>query len=303
MPIRKLYLYGAATQMELVNFIRTEATEGEVERLPQTVADWRVARAAFAQVIAGQPDEAERLGWSPLVGSALVKAEEYLTDPRASNAFGLSQFEYRTVEIDRLVAPQREINLDYVDTLISRWGSLSEDDVLRICLEPAGVAPVTPPLQLAANVYSYSTSNPDFRFLGGFAKPLTSDDLPYLTGGGQPTAALILFVGLGANPVNVWVSGSRHVLNNGFHRIFALRRAGVTRVPVLAQISTDANLDFPSVIAGLPREYLLGQRRPVLIKDFYNDAIIRVIQTKARTRTVRLGWNADQAFVPADDDS
>jgi hypothetical protein len=295
---RKLFLFGAATQPELLGFIRTQGTSEEAGALASTMNDWRAARKTFLEIVAANGGEADSITTAPLAGVELRVAQEFAADPRFGNAFGASQYEFRYVEVDRLVAPQREINLDQVEFLLRSWGELTPEKVLEICLAPASALPASMPLQLADNLFAFSSPFSDFRFLGGYAKPLAIADLPHLLGGGQPTAALILFVGHGANPVNVWVSATRHVLNNGFHRLYALRRAGVQRVPVVAQLSSDPTLDFPEVVAGLPRQYLLTQPRPVLVKDFFEPSLVRMFETKDRVRTVRIGWQADQAFVP-----
>lgn len=296
--VGKLFLFGAATQPELVGFIRTQGTPKEAAQLDATIAQWREARKKFLAIVAANADEANSINAQPLEGHELRAAQEFASDPRFGHAFAASQIDFRYVDIDLLVAPQREINLDQVDALLRQWGNLTDEKIFEICLAPASPFPASTPLQLAENIFTFSSAFADFRFLGGYAKPLSAEDLPYLLGGGQPTAALILFVGHGANPVNVWVSGNRYVLNNGFHRLYALRREGVRRVPLVAQLSSDATLDFPENIAGLPRQYLLGQARPVLVKDFFDDSLVRVFETKSRMRTVRIGWQADQAFVP-----
>lgn len=298
--VRKLFLFGAATQPELVGFIRTQAMPEETARLEATMDQWRAARQKYLSIVANNPGEADSINTAPLAESDLRVAREFAADPRFANAFSVSQFEFRYVDIDLLVAPQREINLDQVDALLRRWGNLTDPKILEICLAPASPLPASTPLRLADNVFAFSSPYQDFRFLGGFAKPLSTEDLPHLIAGGQPTAALILFVGHGANPVNIWVSGRRHVLNNGFHRLYALRRAGVRRVPVVAQLSSEATLDFPDSIAGLPRQYLLGQSRPVVVKDFFDPDLVREFATKGRIRTVRIGWQADQAFSPVE---
>jgi hypothetical protein len=48
-----------------------------------------------------------------------------------------------------------------------------------------------------------------------------------------PVGAIILFVGYGAGSVNVLEANNRLILNNGFHRVYALRKSGVSKIPVV----------------------------------------------------------------------
>jgi hypothetical protein len=52
------------------------------------------------------------------------------------------------------------------------------------------------------------------------------------------------------------------VLNNGFHRVYALRAMAITDTPVVIQHVGNPQLEFPPQVAGLPKEYLLGVAAP-----------------------------------------
>src|SRR3989442_9018238 len=186
--VRKLYLIGAATQPELVGFVRTQAMPEEAASNEATMDQWRAARQKYLSIVASNPGEADSISVQPLSRQDLEVAHEFAADPRFANAFAVSQFEFRSVDVDLLVAPQREINLDQVDAMLRRWGDLTETKIREICLAPASPLPASAPLQLADNLFAFSSPYQDFRFLGGFAKPLSTEDLPYLLAGGQPTA-------------------------------------------------------------------------------------------------------------------
>ena len=115
---------------------------------------------------------------------------------------------------------------------------------------------------------------------------------------GLPAAAIITFVGYGGSPVNVMRAHDRVVLNNGFHRVFALR-LGVTKLPVVVQEVRNVQLEFPPVVARLPREYLLQMPRPVMMKDFFEPDFGITLRVQDRLRVVTLGLNSSQYDVPA----
>jgi hypothetical protein len=130
-------------------------------------------------------------------------------------------------------------------------------------------------------------------------KKLSADDMQYAVGGGLPAAAIISFVGYGGAPVNVLQAGGKVVLNNGFHRVYALRSLGVGEIPVVVQQVRNIQLEFPPTVAGLPREYLLGAPRPVLLKDFFDPDFAITLKVRERVKMVTVGIGLSQHEVPS----
>jgi hypothetical protein len=64
-------------------------------------------------------------------------------------------------------------------------------------------------------------------------------------------------------------------------------------------MSNNPALDFPAQVAGLPREYLLGAPRPVLMKDFFEADFAITLRIRDRIKIVTLGVNFSQHDVPA----
>ncbi len=80
--------------------------------------------------------------------------------------------------------------------------------------------------------------------------------------------------------------------------MYALRDLGISHAPLLVQKVESEELEFSPVVAGLPKDYLLDNPRPVLIKDFFDDKLVRVIHKKPRLKNVQIQWNVGQTFVP-----
>ena len=154
-------------------------------------------------------------------------------------------------------------------------------------------------MEVALNTHVFSSPNSDIRFLGAFVKELTTEDMKHAVLGGLPAAAVIAFIGYGGAPINVLQWGGRVVLNNGFHRVYALRSMGVTDIPVVIQHVANPQLEFPPQVAGLPKEYLLGMPRPVLMKDFFEDGFAITTRVRDRLKMVTLGIAVNQHDVPA----
>ena len=74
---------------------------------------------------------------------------------------------------------------------------------------------------------------------------------------------------------------------------------GVTEIPVVIQHVGNAQLEFPPQVAGLPKEYLLGVPRPVVMNDFFQDGFAITIRVRDRLKMVTLGIAFNQHDVPA----
>ncbi len=204
------------------------------------------------------------------------------------------------VEIDRLIAPQRTVNSNYVAKLAASLpAEPTLQDLLELCVSPKRKMDPIQHLEISQNVHVFTSPNADMRFLGTFLKPLASQDLEYAVVGGNPAAAIISFVGYGASPVNVFHANGRVILNNGFHRIYAIRSRGITHVPVVVQHVQNPALELPDVIAGLPKTYLLTAPRPVLMKDFLVDDFSIALRFADRLKTITINVSVGQHDVPA----
>src|SRR5207245_3316148 len=162
--------------------------------------------------------------------------------------------EFGMVEIDKLVAVQTNVVLGYVEKLIKEYPRQPTlEDLIEICLSLDKTVPEVAEMRLAENAVIYSSENTDLRFLGAIRKPLDQVDMQASSTGGIPTKRLLLLFGYGGSPVNVLEIGKRVFLNNGFHRVFALRRLGVTHIPVVVQKVSNPDLEFPAVYQGVPK--------------------------------------------------
>jgi hypothetical protein len=294
-----LFPYGAATLAEVVNIVRSQCIEEEIGNLNMITSDWRQSSNHFQALIKNEPGLAETIGVQNIEESYLERLAEIASDLLFKQSFSLLPTEFKLVEIGKLVAPQRLVNLGYVERLrklIPRVPGMK--DLIDFCLQPKQTPPPPKSLQLAQNLFSFSSPSQDFRFLGGYQKILEEDDVKASTGGGLPVSALVLLLGYGSPTSNVYSIGNRMILNNGFHRMFALEDMGIEYAPVLVQKVGNSDLEFPEVVAGLPKDYLIEHQRPVLLKDFIDPKLVRTLRTKPRMMNVQIGWNFQQTFVP-----
>jgi hypothetical protein len=292
------YLLGAMRQNDLAMTVRTSCVDDDVNRLPEILDHWRRASQRMHELIAADPFISAAPLDLPAEHSALIASIEGDALFRAS--FSNMPSRCRLVDIDNLVAPQREVNLDYVATLRGRLAGRELTDLIEFCLAPRSTPPPIRALQTAANQITFTSPSLDLRFLGGFPKALTEDDIRVAHFGGQPVQVVTLLVGFGAAPINVWSASGRLVLGNGFHRVVALRMEGITRIPAVVQQAANPEIEFPDQLLGLSRGYLLHDPRPVQVKDFFDPLLISELRLKPRMKTLRVTWGPEEGIVPTE---
>jgi hypothetical protein len=228
----------------------------------------------------------------------LPRLQEIECDPLFRSSFSEGPTSFKMVEINELVAPQREVNLDYVSTLRGRIPGRTPQELVEYCVGPRADPPELKALQTASNQMTYSSRSLDLRFLGGSPKPIGEEDISVAHMGGQPVEVITLLIGFGAAPINAWMAGRRVILANGFHRIVALRLEGITRVPIVVRSIANPEIEFPEQFLGLPKQYLLQNPRPVLVKDFFDPDLTLEIRLKPRSKTLKITWGPEDAMIP-----
>jgi hypothetical protein len=297
--IRQRYLFAFASHREVSEYLRIQITPEERHKVPEILQAWADAQPRIQALIAAEPLLHETNAIEAAPDDHQEEISKLLDGDLIKKSF--LQYSVGVIEIDKLIAPQRAVNLEHIEKLTREFPSnLDFLSIARICLSSdRNLAPIQH-LELGPNAHSFSSPSADLRFLGAFIKDeLDKDDLAFAQHGGVPAAAIICFIGYGTYPVNVIASGPRIVLNNGFHRLYALRSAGIQKVPVIIQRADNPQLEFPPNVAGVPREYLLMHPRPVLMKDFFDDNFATEIRVRNRMRVVTLQVQAGQHDVPA----
>lgn len=294
------YLYAFATQAEVVNHVRTQAMDEEVQRLPGILQNWEEKQTLVTSLVSRELGIAETIEATELEDLHRGRLDRIAENKLFQRTFGNLPVQFGLVEIDKIIAAQRTVNLDYVGRLVRHFPKEpTTEELVEICLSPVREIDPIQHLEIGPNTHVFSSPNSDIRFLGAFVKDLADDDLRYAVMGGLPAAAIIAFVGYGGASINAIEANGRIILNNGFHRVFALRSIGVERIPMVLQVVRNAQLEMPPHVAGLPRDYLLGHPRPVLLKDFFEPGFVVTLKVKDRMRMVTVAVALNQHDVPA----
>jgi len=294
------YLYAFATQGEIVNHLRTQALEEESVRMQEVLQSWQALQSRVQELMKNEAGAADLTVVENIPKEHNEFIKEIESDSLFKKTFSLLPTNFGVIEIDRITAAQRTVNLAYVNHLIEQFRKKRAfSDLLDICVSLEREMPPIQHLEVANNTHVFSSPNLDLRFLGSFLKKLTPVDLEFAAMGGLPAAAVIAFIGYGGAPVNVFRVNNRIVLNNGFHRVYALRAVGVTKIPVVIQNVSNWQLEFPAQVAGLPREYLMSAQRPVLMKDFFEPEFCITLRAKQRMKAVTIQTSVGQFDIPS----
>ena len=295
---RYRYLMGAMQQNLLTTTVRLMCITEEVARLDEIARAWRGASARMTLLATEETGLLDHIFATEPPMKIRSRLKEIEEDRLFQASFSALPTDFMVVEIDRLVAPQREVNLDYVDDLRKRVPGKSIEELVNFCVGPRAEPPDLKVLQTAQNQMTYTSRSLDLRFLGGYPKQITENDIAVAHAGGQPVDVIALLVGFGAAPINVLMAGGRLILVNGFHRVVAMRLEGITHIPVVVQHVAHPEIEFPDQFLGLSRAYLLQDPRPVLVKDFFDAALTIELRLRPRRKTVKISWGNEDGVIP-----
>jgi hypothetical protein len=282
-------MYGAVTQIELNSFLLGNSIDGD-DRKREIKANWREAAEHFQTLVTGEgglPD-------TVLARSLPAEAKEFIEGLQNSAAFKETFANYpvsfEAVEIDNIVASQRTVHVDFADQVKGKCDVHSAPSLLNFCLHTGQDDTPLTSGRTAPNAFTFTSANPSLRFLDAFEQPYD----PAMTKGfypaGQPVRAITLLLGYGSSTINVYRVGKRLILNNGFHRLYALRSLGVLYAPVVVQQVTHPELELPPSIADLPRDYLVTAPRPGLMKDFFDGKLVCEIRQQNFLKSLQVAW-------------
>ena len=291
-----LYLYAAYTKKQVSDLVKNKCIDEEYSNFTEIIQSWQEATESLREIEKEESGAANKCETFD-ISSGLIEAIKL--NPAITNTFSKHVLDFRMVEIDNLIAVQRNVLLDYVDQLTKKIPkNPSEDDLLKFCLIPEQQVPLPKPTRKSSRSWYFTSPSHDFRFLGGFLKKeLTKEDIQFPKVGGFPTHAIMLFVGYGAGCMNAFSVNGRLILSNGFHRAYALRRKGIKKIPILIKKIGNADLELPDEVKGLKKDYLLKHPRPILMKDFFNDNLVRSFKRKQATTVLNINWNSDKVSI------
>jgi len=284
---------------EFVGYVTTQSEAGHMADLAALATQWRTANDHIHQLEKSEAGLADGLAAQPIDASLVHLQDAILADPFFQRSFAMIPASLGVVELDRLVVFQKQINLTYARTLEEALGTAPTPEALfHFCL-PADHA--QPPVRLGrttGNQFVFYSPSTDFRFQD--AVLLQADQVAGHRFQGPVSAVVGLVVGYGPNFLTVVEAEGRLILNNGSHRAYALRSAGVTHAPcVLQHLSRREELEFVGNqdLQAKP-DLFLGAPRPPLLKDYFDPELRSLLRVRRRSRQVKITFGLEVLDVP-----
>jgi hypothetical protein len=293
-----VFLIGRPPMSEYISFVVIQSLGGDQVDHRTLSNEWRVANDHVRQLEQDEAGIADGIvvGQLPVVWNDLVLAVE--ADPMFQRGYTAVPVSIGLVELDRLVVFQKHIDLSHVARIRAGLSDPpSEGEIYRLALP---VTHPTPPIQLrrvAQNAWVFVSPSDDFRFLE--AALLTPEKIVNHGTSGPLSAAVALMVGYGSNYLNAIYANGRLVLNNGSHRAFALREAGVTHAPMVIQhVTREEELEMVSAPLQANVERYLTAARPPLLKDYFDPVLRKLLLVPRKQRQVKISFGVENVDVP-----
>lgn len=276
MPIPGLSLVGFMNQADAIEHFRKANTRTDPDAA--LIADWQAAQAQLGAAIAG----AGNPGIQAIPASHAAYIQQLIQMDWMQEALQgvLQGCQFQMVEIQKLLAFQTTVSLNQCNTHGAGLANPPTlDQQLHLCL------PLNPPPPKYK--VTYTPGQPSMLIHGddlnivphggyfNFQVPMPNNAPPVQL---PPVAGFI--VGARLPVVHVVVYNGRHYLHNGFHRVYALGRAGATHVPcVIRQVTTpgEAGINPPGTFSEARLtsnnpptvgHYLLGRAFNVQLRTF-----------------------------------
>jgi hypothetical protein len=294
-----IYLIALSSLRDYLSFMTTTPAGATTTDRRTLASEWRAAHDRLAQLRRSEEAWADDVRPRPLPSELTALADAVTADPIFQTAFATIPARLAMVELDRLVVTQKTIHLAHVRRLRDRLGASPDpSQIFRLCLPFDHPTPAHRVVRTGSDSIDFVSDADDLRF-----QECVLLDPNQLTGHRStgPVAGVVgLMVGFGSGYLNVIASQGRLVLNNGYHRAYALRELGVTHVPAVVQ-----EVRRPAEVAATggaafrrnPDAYLKAPRPPVM-KDYFDAEMCRFVSLVPTARHVRVRFTIEEVDLP-----
>ncbi|RXF73734.1 hypothetical protein [Hansschlegelia zhihuaiae] len=282
-------LLGQPHLEDYITFVQTRTVGGERADVRALADEWREANDHYYELErteAGIADDIERLDVEPELAPLIAELQ---AQPRFSPAHDPLPSRFELVEAHRPVVSQQSVSLNFVETLKSGLGlAPSPERLFRFCqpIEPPQ-APVRAQ-RLDDNHFLFSSDSSDFR--AHDATLLRPAQILELAAADPMSAIVAVPVGFGSNVLHAIETDDRLILQNGYHRAYALRDLGITHA--YCAVQTVTRRDELKLVAGEPvieaPEFYCRAKRPPLLKDFFDPKIRKVLNVRRMSRMIEV---------------
>ena len=269
-----LHLMGATGLADFLSFARdfadlnvpgTGAVNGSTEM--DLAEAWRDAADVYEGVATVEAYPNELPGVFPFPEAMKAHCEAFLATPHVQREFDQVPVAFGMVPLAHLIVALPRLNMTAIRAHGEAigTGSIADLALAQLCLPLDPSSHSLHLLERGVDAWTFVSDNHDVRLLQARAKAGAA-----ATGRGHVGQTLALELGFPSNVLNVIRYQNRLILNNGYHRAYALLKRGVTHVPAVIQVCR--HWDDVGLVGGATlyenRAVFVDRARPPLIRDY-----------------------------------
>lgn len=284
-----VWLLGQPHLRDYLALQETKVIDGGRANPRELTAEWRAANDYYYELEQSEAGIADTIDCRPLDRRLSRLVADLEANEWFKSSFDNLPYSVELVELDKLVVSQIQIENGFAKGRAASLGPNPNPSTLfRFCLPLERAIPPVSIRRLGANRYQFTSPSSDFREHS--PKLLRSEELPQLALSGPVAAFLGVGIGFGSNFLSGVRSGNRVVLQNGYHRCYALRSMGISHAWCIVEHVTrkdELRLTASEEVAGDP-EFYFASKRPPIFKDFFDPQIAKQLLTKPVDTTIEV---------------
>ena len=296
-----VWLLGQPHLQDYLHFCESKVIGGVFLGARALADEWRTANDYYYDLEMSEAGIADSISCRPLDHRLTRLASQLEANEWFRNSFDSLPYTFELVELDKLVVSQIQIEASHAQSAVVRLGSRpSPAELFRFCLPIERELPPVSITRLASNRYQFSSPSTDFRPHDSML--LRAADIAHLKLPGPASALLGVSVGFGSNFLSGIRSGSRILLQNGYHRAYALRSAGFTHAWCVVELVTrkdDLRLTANPEVLADPEFYFAAKRPPVL-RDYFDPRIAKQLKVKRMDCIVEIEIKVSSSIATAE---
>lgn len=271
-----VWILGQPQLENYLDFQTNKVIAGDPCDLRVHAADWRAANDLYYDLEQSEAGLADTIDCSPVPPELIPLAREVEEHRWFKSSFADLPYSFELVELDKLVISQIQVETGYAGQIADSLGQEpSQEALFGFCLPIEREFPPYRIKRLGSTRYQFTSFSSDFRDHRPIL--LVGEDLAALRLENPATAFLGVPIGFGSNLLSGIRSGSRVLLQNGYHRAYALRSAGFTHAWCVVETVTrkdELRLTAGEDVIADP-EFYFAARRPPMLKDFFDPRLAR----------------------------
>jgi hypothetical protein len=284
-----VWLLGQPHLGDYLNFVRDKVIGGE-SLIPRLLADeWRAANDLYYDLEEREAGIADGADCLKLPAGLERLRDGVLGDRYFTETFDTLPVEICWVELARLVVSQSNISCGFAGDLRRALPEPGDNEALfRFCLPLDRAQPPVRVQKSGKDRYVFTSPSTDFRLHPPAL--LEAAQVSGLRSFGPVASILAFAVGFGSNFLSVVRSDERLLLQNGYHRAFALLSAGITHAPAVVQTVTrkdELRIAASDDVCEDPAFYFRAARPP-LLRDFLDPRLGKRLRVRPMQTSIEI---------------